>query len=302
MITKESNQMPVTMTKEAQVLQLAKKELPQLKAIIGLSAIKGTDVETLALQELEYLQMIGTTKPEIYECMPQSIIAAVKTILKQNLTLDPYAGLVYVKTRNIKVADQWQKVLEIQPSANGIISINRQCGRIMDIERPETLKDDKGKVIGVKVKYLVPSFNEEGKRCYKWRIIEFDESDFLRWRRASHKENGRNKADANPESLNYANPNYTSWKGGIDPEFARAKAIRHGLKKLGTNQNETTGTKYELRNTNVVDNAADEAVFHDEYISHEDVSHETQSPVNTNHSNISLEELPSEEPVEEFEL
>ena len=39
-------------------------------------------------------------------------------------------------------------------------------------------------------------------------------------------------------TYNYANPNYTSWKGGIDPEFARAKAVRHGLKKLGTNQNE----------------------------------------------------------------
>jgi len=218
--------------KQNEVIQLAKKELPQLEAIIGLSAAKGTDVKTLALQELEYLQMIGTTNPAIYECMPQSIIAAIKTVLKQNLTLDPYAGLVYVKTRNVKINNEWAKALEIQPSANGIISINRQCGRVLDIERPETIKDAQGKVIGVKVRYLVPSYNEAGKPCYRWREVEFDESDFLRWQRASHKENGRNKADANPQTLNYSNPNYTSWKGGIDPEFARAKAIRHGLKKL----------------------------------------------------------------------
>lgn len=290
------------MNKQSEIIQLAKKELPQLKAIIGLNASKGSDIETLALQELEYLQMLGTTKPEIYECNPQSIIAAVKTVLKQNLTLDPYAGLVYVKTRSVQVNNVWTKTLEIQPSANGIISINRQCGRILDIERPEVMKDDKGKVVGVKVRYLVPSYSEEGKRCYKWRQIEFDESDFFRWRRASHKENGRNKTDANPETMNYANPNYTSWKGGIDPEFARAKAIRHGLKKLGTNQNENTAIMRKAEAaSNVIDHAADEAAMEDEYITHEDVSHE--SPFNSAASNnVSLENLPAEELVEDFEL
>jgi hypothetical protein len=284
--------------KQTELIQLARKELPQLEAIIGLNAAKGTDIKTLALQELEYLQMIGTTKPEIYECMPVSIISAIKTVLKQNLTLDPYAGLVYVKTRNVKMNNEWAKVLEIQPSANGIISINRQCGRVFDIERPEVLKNDKGKVTGVKLRYLVPSYNEAGKPCYKWREVEFDESDFLRWRRASHKENGRNKADANAETLNYANPNYTSWNGGIDPEFARAKAIRHGLKKLGTNQNERAQVTGERLIVDI-DQAADEAAHEDEYISHDEAPPVTN---NHNHINISLEELPSDEPVEELEL
>jgi predicted RNA-binding protein YlqC (UPF0109 family) len=220
--------------KQTELIQLAKKELPQLEAIIGLNAAKGTDIKTLALQELEYLQMIGTTKPEIYECMPVSIISAIKTVLKQNLTLDPYAGLVYVKTRNVKMNNEWAKVLEIQPSANGIISINRQCGRVFDIERPEVLKNDKGKVIGVKFRYLVP----------------------------------------------------------------RAKAIRHGLKKLGTNQNERAQVTGERLIVDI-DQAADEAAHEDEYISHDEAPPVTN---NHNHINISLEELPSDEPVEELEL
>jgi hypothetical protein len=72
----------------------------------------------------------------------------------------------------------------------------------------------------------------------RWEKRKFDESDFLRWKTKSHQENARNKQDANFSTLNYANPNYTNWCGGIDPEFARAKAIRHSLKKLGTNPNE----------------------------------------------------------------
>jgi hypothetical protein len=223
--------------------------------------------------------MIGITKPEIYECIPETIKAAIKTVLKENLTLDPYAGLVYVKTRNTKIGNEWFKSLEIQPSANGIISINRQCGRVLDIERPEVIKDASGKVIGVKLRYLVPSFSEDGKRCYKWRQAEFDESDILRWQKASHKDNCRNKSDANDTTLNYANPNYTSWKGGPDPEFIRAKAIRHGLKKLGTNQNETAVNISSTPHRNLVDPEADEIATDDDYISHEDVQPQTPPTV-----------------------
>lgn len=277
--------------KQNEIMQLAKAELPQLKAIIGLNTSKGTDVETLALQELEYLQQVALTKPEIYECEPITIIMAIKKTLKQNLSLDPDAGLTYIKTRNFKAKDEkgqdvWKKALEITPSANGIISINRQCGRILDIERPEVIKDDKGKVTGVKVKYLVPSYNEEGKRAFKWRTVEFDESDFNRWKAASHKENGRGKQDADIQKLNYANANYTSFKGGPDPEFVRAKAIRHGLKKLGTNQNETRSVNIDMTPVkNIVDLSADEQVVSDEYISHEDVGHEVSGNGTTANGN-----------------
>jgi len=209
------------------------EQLPTLKQILSLNAKEGIDVETLALQEMEHLNSHLLTKPELLECLPQSVIMAVRSVMKQNLTLDPYAGLVYVKTRNIKINNVWKKALEIQPSANGLISIARQCGRLLDIKRPEVEYDANKKVIKVYVDLLLPSVPQP-----RWERITFDESDFYRWQRASHKENSRNKQDADNEKLNYANDNYTNWKGGIDPEFARAKAIRHGLKKLGTNPNE----------------------------------------------------------------
>jgi len=64
-----------------------------------------------------------------------------------------------------------------------------------------------------------------------------------RWRIASHRQNSRGwkpesgRPQPDSKTLNYANPLYISFKGGIDPEFARAKAVKHGLNKLGTNPN-----------------------------------------------------------------
>ncbi len=223
------------MSTEVKPLELLKTAVPELKAILALNAKEGVDVETIALQELEHLRMAAITKPDILDCLPATVVMAVKAVLKQNLTLDPYAGLVYIKTRNVKIKnaqgqDEWKKALEIQPSCNGLLSINYQCGKIIDHKNPEVKKDDAGKVIEVSFEYQVASG--------RWEKRTFDESDFTRWQLASHKENGRNKQDAKIETMNYANPNYTNWKGGIDPEFARAKAIRHSLKKLGTNPNE----------------------------------------------------------------
>lgn len=249
------------MEQKEKPMELLKTELPQLSALLSLNAKPGTDANTIALQEIEYLRTQALTKPDILECMPTTVVMAVKQVLKQNLTLDPYAGLVYIKTRSVKVGAEWKKALEIQPSANGLISIARQCGRLLDIKRPQVAKDEKGKVVGVKCEILLPSFN--GTR---WEEFEFDESDFRRWQTASHKENGRNKQDASSETLNYSNANYTSWLGGIDPEFARAKAIRHSLKKLGTNPNERVMDKIVIEDTKeiIVDIKADEEALTDE--------------------------------------
>lgn len=63
----------------------------------------------------------------------------------------------------------------------------------------------------------------------------YDESDMKRSMLASHKERSRGKQDADINKMNYANALYRSHNGGLDPEFARAKAINFGLKKLGTN-------------------------------------------------------------------
>ena len=270
------------MTKKEEIMQMATQELPQLKALIGLNTSTDTDTATLALQEIEYLQMIGLSKPEIFECEPITVIMAIKRILKNNLSLDPGAGLVYTKTRSIKIGktpqgkDIWGKALDVSESAEGLISIARQCGRILDIDRPKVIKDEKGKVTSVIARFLTPTFDGMRRPTAKWREIEFDESDFRRWQTASHKENARYKDDGN--TVDYSNPNYKSLNGGIDSEFARAKAIRHGLKKLGTNQNESRALKIVVPSEKkvIVDTDADIAAMSDEYISHEDIPATTE--------------------------
>lgn len=255
---------------ETKTMELLKSEVPQLTALLRLNAIDGVDVQTIVLQELEYLRMASLTNPAIMECMPQTAVMAIKTVLKQNLSLDPAAGLVNIKTRNIKIKgangeDVWKKALEITPTYNGLISINRQCGRILDIKNPVVKKDNSGKVIEVSVEILLPS-----TPSHRWEVRTFDESDFYRWRRSSHKENGRNKQDADAEKLNYANENYTNWKGGIDPEFARAKAVRHGLKKLGANQNEGRVVNITIPSTKnvIIDSEKDQEATGDEGQTH----------------------------------
>jgi hypothetical protein len=288
------------MNKQAEIIKLANDELPQLAAILGLNTSKEVDVQTLALQELQYLQQIGLTNPAIYECEPFTVVMAIKSVLKKNLTLDPDQGLVYVKTRNYKVQENgrevWKKSLDITESANGRISVARQCGRLLDLERPEVIKDANGKVIGVKAKFLVPSYDANMKRSTRWKEVEFDESDFERWRRFSHKENRRSYDNAKPEyrtnkpvpddtTLNYANPLYTSWKGGIDPEFSRAKAIVHGLKKLGTNANERMAVNIAapVEKRMYVDPEIDKQVMQEEtttshdYAEYEEVNHNGNS-------------------------
>lgn len=246
---------------------IVKQEQPALEKILALNARPGTDVATIAAQEIMYFQAITETKPHFLKCTPQSIVLAIRDVMKKNLTLDPNAGLVYIQTRNVNIGtkqnQQWVSVLEIQPTANGYISINRQLGRILDYTYPEVKKDATGKVIEVSMQILLPS-----PVAYRWEKRTFDESDFERWRRASHKENARTwkAGDSRPQpdekTMNYANPNYTNWKGGMDPEFARAKCIKHSLKKLGTNQQETGRIKvYDVPAERVIDPLKDEPDF-----------------------------------------
>lgn len=254
------------------LVQLFQKEQKTLAALVSLNAPKGTDVETIVMQELEYLQHLAFLNPVIAQCTPQSIVFAVKKAMRNNLTLDPSAGLVYIKTRDVYIktpgqADQKVKVLETQETANGLISVNRQCGSLYEIDGPFVDKDDTGRVIGVWMKILIPSVNEELKPIAKWVEKRFDTSHFMRWRVASHRENSRWKKDGvDDKTLNQANASYTNWYGGIDPEFARAKCIRHGLKKLGTNQNEvimTSISKHQPKKI-ILDDSADRAAAGEE--------------------------------------
>jgi len=228
-------------------ISVLKEQQPTLQAITLFNYGPDKDVSSIVLNEISFLEGMALTKPDILTCEPISIVMAMKYILKNNLSLDPNAGLVYTKTRGFKKGDgTWGKVLEAQPTCEGLLSIAYQCGKIIDHERPTVKKNDEGKVIEVTFRYMRPS--PTGPR---WVDISFDESDFKRWQAASHKENSRGKEDASTK--NYANVNYVSFNKGIDPEFARAKAIRHALKKLGTNANERIQVNIKPTITNTVD-------------------------------------------------
>lgn len=230
----------VQQAKPVQGVAILKDEMPQFSALIRLNGA-GDNSEILARQELAYLESAALTNPKIFQCEKLSIVLGIKWALKNNLTLDPNAGLVYIQTRNVNMGGSWKPVLEVKPSPEGRISIARQCGRILDIKNPKVIKDAHGKVIEVELEILIPAYPKP-----RWETRSFDESNFERWRKASHKQNSRGWSEQNAngrpkpdeETLNHANPLYTSWKGGMDPEFAKAKAVTHGLKKLGINQNE----------------------------------------------------------------
>lgn len=214
---------------------LLTKALPELESLIALIAKPGINVNAVAKQELEYLRMHMVVKPFISNCVPETVVMAVKYCLKNNLSLDPNANLVYLMPQNVKINKEWKTVLEITPTAEGRLSINYQCKTILDHKRPVIKKHPTtGKVTAVEVEFMFP-----GHTVPRWEAIEFDESDFERWRAASHKKNSRGKEahEIDNTKLNWANALYTSFNGGIDPEFARSKCISHGLKKRGVNMN-----------------------------------------------------------------
>lgn len=197
----------------------------------------------LVINELDNLEAIALTQPEILNCHPVSIVQSVKAVLRMNLTLDPNAGLVYLAARNVQSGNQWIKVLTVQRTARGEISFARQAGRILDIKSPKVIYDENGAVDKVIVEYLVPTY--EGAR---WEERVFDKDFFHRLRIFSHKQNSKGKDDSIKKD--YSNKLYSSNKGGIDPEFAKAKAIRHALKNLGANINEVV-LKYDKVAQNV---------------------------------------------------
>jgi len=212
-------------------MDLIIQEKSTIEGIIRLNASAGTDVAAIALQELDFLGMHMIAKPFIANCIPETIIQAVKYSLKNNLSLDPNAGLVYLMPTSVSIGGSYKQALEIKPTADGKLSIAYQCGTILDNKRPVVTKDSFGKVTSASVEILVPSV--PGPR---WEKIEMDCADFERLRKFSHIKNARGKADADINKLNYANPLYTNFNGGIDPEFARSKVVSAALKKRGTNQ------------------------------------------------------------------
>lgn len=196
------------------------------------------DVRELITIELGHLKRHYEDNAQLRECTDDSLLLSVKEVIKKNLSLDKNAGLVYLMTRNVnkgtKEAPKWVKICEVKESPNGLISLNRQMGLLLDIERPKLIRNDKGKVIGGSVNILKNSYPEP-----RWETMEFDEFDIKRWAKYSEKQNkGR------------TNELYTSGEcGGIDDGFMRAKIIKHSLANLGKNIMEKRGNapKLELK-------------------------------------------------------
>ncbi len=152
----------------------------------------------------------------------ESMVYALKQCIQDGLTLAPSADLVYLIPGTVTTKEGKVWVINYEPTANGLLSMARQSGRILDHKRPTCEYDDTGLVVSVSVEFLVPSSPSP-----RWEKITFGPGHFKKWQTASANKNGGT-----------ANANYTSFNGGIDPEFAGTKAIIHGLNKRGMNMGE----------------------------------------------------------------
>lgn len=186
------------------------------------------EIENIVRSELSFLdQRIALSK--LGECTQDSLMFCVKQAMRDNLTLNPSAGLVYMIPQPVNVGTKeqpkWINVAQYLLAPDGRLSLARQTGNILDHKRVKINHDANGKVIGGTFEILKPSVPQP-----RWEEYEFNEWDIERWAAASAKKN-----------KGVSNPLYSSWKGGIDPEFFRAKVVKHSLSKLGININESRG-------------------------------------------------------------
>ncbi len=250
----------INMTETKTGLTLLQENKPTLAQLILVSMPKGTTIEeatNVAIKEISNYEMLVSMKPDLKDCNALSVLHAVKQCINDGLTLSQSAGLVYLLPTKVKVGqngsqDIYDWALSYDPTANGRLSIAYQSGSILDHKNPKVTYSVDGKVESVTFEFLVPSYGEP-----RWEVISFDKIYFQRWMAASAKKNKGN-----------ANMNYTSFNGGIDPEFAKAKAIRHGLGKRGTNLN---GKRHQvpmdkMLPVEVVNKEAKEEMFMDEYV------------------------------------
>lgn len=214
-----------------QQLTISNQENTTLVKLALINMPKGTteqEAASVVEREINNLKLIFSMRPELTVCSPNSVIQAIKQCINDNLTFAPSNNLVYVYPDKVWVGmdgagqKTYETVLAYKPTSNGVISLSRQAGRILDIKRPEIIYTADNAVQWVIVEYLLPSIPEP-----RWEQVKFGVPHFEKWKtKSANKFGGK------------ANTNYTSWFGGIDPDFAATKAIRHALSKLGTNINE----------------------------------------------------------------
>lgn len=260
-------------------LQILENNLPTL-ATLALSHMPGKtkeEAEQVAMREIANYAMLEQMNSSLKPCTNLSKLLLVKQVINDNLSLSQSAGLVYTVPSRVKVGqngnqDVYEWVVTYDPTANGRLSIAYQAGTILDHKRPEIKFDGNGKVESVTWEYLL-NVRPSGR----WESVTFNQTNFEKWQRASA---AKNKGTANG--------NYTNWNGGIDPEFAGTKAIRHGLKKLGTNINAPKAflpseapIKYEPISS-VMKEAGDEAGFTESEVVGTQFHVTTHEIINTN--------------------
>lgn len=209
--------------------EVVQNSLPALTKIASIVHPTRANVESLVLSELSFLEQRLALSEGLRKCTPESLVMAVRQAIRDNMSLNQSSNLVYLLPQNIntgtKDAPIWTTIASYALTPDGKISLARQTGGILDFEQPHIEKDGTGKVIGGSIRLLKPSFPQP-----RWELFCFDESNIERWKAYSEKKN-----------KGVANPLYSSWKKGIDPEFMKAKIIKHSLSKLGTNINEIRG-------------------------------------------------------------
>lgn len=270
-------------------LTLLTKEKPTLTQLALINMPRGSslqDAERIVTKECANLGMILEMRPDLRNCSPLSMVQCVKQTINDNLTLAPSAALVYLYPSFIatdfdtaKNVDIKEWIMVYDPTANGRLSRARQAGRVLDNKHPVPTFDATGKVISIKVEFLVPSHPQP-----RWDEHIFYEWNFERWRQASEKKNG--KAGANKS--------YTSHNGGIDPGFAASKAIRHGLERRGTNMNERLNPAVQMDFKGVPAEAAYNESRDEFNGTIQDVSHEvisSSAPATSNTESVNSEDL-----------
>jgi hypothetical protein len=222
------------MSEQTTAMQVLEKEESTLQLVL-MSANRGmleNEAKQRIQQELINFQEHCMYNESLLKCDLQSLKFGIRKVISANLSLDKAKGHVYLLPTSVKDSkDNWKQMLEVKWTSEGLLTMHYNAGSIIDHKRPIVTYDQANKVIGVKFEFQVPT--------KRWETVEYNTAHFAKWRKASHVKNGRNKKDADLNKLNYANDNYTSFNGGIDPEFASSKAISHGLGKRGLDGNKS---------------------------------------------------------------
>lgn len=217
------------MTNQTTALQIVQEQKPTLTELVKANMPIGTSTEQAELalvREISNIEHLLQLKPDLKNCKPESFLIAVKQAIADGLSLSPNDGLVYLVPGRVKKGivngkDVYEWIVTYDRTANGRLSIAFQSGAILDVKKPVCEFNEHGRVTSVTVEFLVPSYPQP-----RWEVVTYGEPYFKRWADASGRKN-----QGKPNAL------YFSFNGGIDPEFAASKAIRHGLGKRGTNKN-----------------------------------------------------------------